>query len=619
MGSSLSDNYEDITPQFFCDAWKVHSAIHKKTKEHSSLWILDQNELIKLFPDENERKKYLNLCVESIKLISTLNHPQILKINESYLVPPTLCFSSELVYSSLPNETSLKNDEIAYIIDQISNVVLFLHNSKKLAILDLNPSSICLSKSLGIKICLLGHARPISESGKIEGKSNGLFSPFHYCAPELLTQSADISFSADIFSLAALALSLYSREPVFPSESIQVYFNSLKDISNIFQRPSLNFFSQAQQNMLTLALSLNPSQRPQLSSFIKLISEIPCPHLPKHFVSALKFIDNIHSKPPDQRHTFYKALCNAIDGFSRRLRVYKLLPFFLSELKDPQFCSVVIPLVIRTGAPLDQASFSSTVMKSILPLITKPSSNEETTEKNIINQSISLDKDTIQINSTAALSCASILADRVPTNDLIKDVWPIFDRALRSRDEQQQILAISHLPELICVLPDQALSDTILPTISRFMAATNNQNLANAAFTPLKACAVQMDDDRFIHISIPLLTKAWEKQRSDIFASNLVSLFELLKSSNEVYIAFIVPFASFLLTDEVVQRETLFHLCKIIQASLNAIRNERGLKPFAGKRVEDEIVETNQTVDALLTPNQSKKRTRNRLRSYNVE
>ena len=128
-----------------------------------------------------------------------------------------------------------------------------------------------------------------------------------------------------------------------------------------------------------------------------------------------------------------------------------------------------------------------------------------------------------------------------------------------------------------------------------------------------------MDDDYFIKITFPYLTQAWEKQKSMMFNNVLVSLLELLKASNDVNIAFLVPFAALLLADENSSKELQYKLCKLIEDSIDSLRKDRNLAPYTGKRAQDHVRENNTVITQLLSPSQKKKRrVKNRLEPKNL-
>ena len=127
---------------------KVKLATHIKTKEQVAIKIIEKVKLIRTGDEERIKKE--------MRIMSTLNHPNILKAFEIFEDEKNFYIIMEKpergdLFNYIGNKKRLSISESTFIFYQLVNGIHYLHKNK-ICHRDLKPENILISSDLIIKI-----------------------------------------------------------------------------------------------------------------------------------------------------------------------------------------------------------------------------------------------------------------------------------------------------------------------------------------------------------------------------------------------------------------------------------------------------------------------------------
>ena len=216
---------------------------------------------------DNESKNTMTSIMNEIKILQTIDHPNIIKVkevlnvdnkNEEYIIiVMDYCSKGDLL--SYANNSGFKNEvEKKKIICGFLEAIKYLHK-KEISQGDIKLENILLDDKLLPKLCDFGFCRTSSIAGE-DSKNGTLF----YAAPELLVKGQFNPLKTDIW---AIGIALYSiSELQFPFKEINQYY-IVQQILN----GNLTINSAINKKLRTLVercTSFNPLNRPTVDDIL---------------------------------------------------------------------------------------------------------------------------------------------------------------------------------------------------------------------------------------------------------------------------------------------------------------------------------------------------------------
>lgn len=216
---------------------------------------------------DNESKNTMTSIMNEIKILQTIDHPNIIKVkevlnvdnkNEEYIIiVMDYCSKGDLL--SYANNLGFKNEvEKKKIICGFLEAIKYLHK-KEISHGDIKLENILLDDKLSPKLCDFGFCRTSSVAGE-DSKNGTLF----YAAPELLVKGQFNPLKTDIW---AIGIALYSiSELQFPFKEINQYY-IVQQILN----GNLTINSAINKKLRTLVercTSFNPLNRPTVDDIL---------------------------------------------------------------------------------------------------------------------------------------------------------------------------------------------------------------------------------------------------------------------------------------------------------------------------------------------------------------
>jgi serine/threonine protein kinase len=540
MGAGISEHYDSINPIFTSGFWKVHSATHKLTQVPVSLWLFDQQLLKTSVKSSAERLKYTDAVNKSVAQLRRIRHPNILKITEISENPKDIGFAAEQVDNTLEGDTTLTVDDVTYVANQLAHALQFLHDSAGIVCLSINPSTVCLTTSLEVKICDFTFAEPWWRPYHV--------SPIHprlnYSAPELLFDG-DATAASDVFSWAAVIASSVNKKPLFDAMTIELYMQQLKE------RAMPEIASEDMRDIVIQGLKVDASLRPSVEEIIKSKGFLQLS------IRSLRFIDMILTKTDADRFSFYANMVGALSLFSDRLLRYKMQPLFMTELRrDIRYGPAVIPLIFHIGCRFSQEDFMREIIVPLKPIL------QMTEPENL---------------ALANLSVTPIIVDRVEVDQHFDVLYPLFVSSLQSQSPRLRAEAVKRVPLVVAGTGERQILSSLLPTLLTFIDEIQDLSIVCSVVDCLAESLVKVNHDNFCELVFPKLVLCWCRVRCPGLASAIESLLARLKPSPPKVCKFVLPMASEVLSSRLAKATTETKLAAIIHAAVDTIVTDRHL------------------------------------------
>ncbi|KAI6116913.1 kinase-like domain-containing protein [Pisolithus croceorrhizus] len=369
--------------------WKVQGAIHKVTSKRVSVWSFDKRAEMEGLGSLSREHVLEVLKAEVLRAataLSRLRHPSILEMVEPLEETRNeLIFATEPVLSSLemsiPRNShytpivELDEIEIQKGILQLCRGLSFLHSSARLIHTNLKPECIIINDVGDWKISGLGLTIPLTNADgtptRWESPASDTRVPsyvqrsFDYIAPEYALDETLVT-SSDIYSLGALVYAVHCKgKPPF------LNYRSLGSLRDNAGRPlpdigqlDADLQGLVSTYLLRSLLARSPASRPTPSTLPShpFFSSLP--------ISTLNFLDrsNFTTKTREEKISFMKGLTGVLNKFSEGLRVRKILPSLLEEMKDTHLLPYILPNVFAISSILSAVQFAQLVLPSLKPL-----------------------------------------------------------------------------------------------------------------------------------------------------------------------------------------------------------------------------------------------------------
>lgn len=227
---------------------------------------------IKSISKKNLTEADLITIKKEVQILSTLNHPNIIKFYETYHdnyffhMVMELCSGKEL-FDKIADQGAISERKVAKIIFKILGAIAYCHEMG-ISHRDLKPENILFentSEDAEVKLIDFGLSTKYNRKEKMHSV---LGTPF-YVAPEVLKGEYDEK--CDIWSIGALAYMMLSGVPPFYGENNNEIFEKIINEKVTFPKLQFADISSSAINFISTCLKKNPSKR--ISAKQALVSE----------------------------------------------------------------------------------------------------------------------------------------------------------------------------------------------------------------------------------------------------------------------------------------------------------------------------------------------------------
>lgn len=200
------------------------------------------------------------------EVLGHLDHPSIPKLISTFTREDVTYIIMEFKNGQRLDNAMATRDfsegDIRYIMKQLTNIVQYLHTTKKVIHRDLKPQNIIIDEFNNVSLIDFGFADFITEN-----MTERLGTPA-YCAPEVIC-GAPYNEKADIWSLGIIAYSLMTDTLPFNGSSIEELFKAVcsedPPIEGYFKQP----MSPSFMNFIKETLTKDPKRRPNADALVK--------------------------------------------------------------------------------------------------------------------------------------------------------------------------------------------------------------------------------------------------------------------------------------------------------------------------------------------------------------
>ena len=238
-----------------CDFYVSYVVESISTKQRFSAFLIHRRTLL--------YSPFSNNLHNILETQGSLKHPLIQNVKEVIAKEDVLLIVFELKFKSIisyfSNGESILESQIQKIFYYLTLIVDYLH-SKKIAILDIQPSSFYTTSTGLIKLASFQYAG----SFLISEKTSQIPGSINYAAPEVIKGPYD-PFKADIWALGMTLYALLDGDAPIKGDSVDDVKEKLMKISNegTFKIPE--YFSDEAKEILKQMLVIDPSKRPSIS------------------------------------------------------------------------------------------------------------------------------------------------------------------------------------------------------------------------------------------------------------------------------------------------------------------------------------------------------------------
>ncbi|EIN07701.1 kinase-like protein [Punctularia strigosozonata HHB-11173 SS5] len=518
-------------PTFNVGPWKVQAAAHKTTNKRVSVWSFDKRsqEMEKLSPSAKDR--VLEVLKTEAQALGRMRHPCVLEMVEPLEETRNeLVFATEPVISSLhlsipgAYRSSLVDlDEIQKGILQLCKGLSFLHTSARLIHSNISPESILINNSGDWKIGGLGLTIPLTspdgnatrwEFPTFDGRVPSYIQrSFDYMAPEYALDEV-LSTDSDMYSLGCLIFAVHSKGS--PPYKTHGSLSGLRDTAGSSRPiPGIERLDPDLQGLLASLITRRPP-RPSPSSLPShsFFSSLP--------ISTLNFLDrsNFATKSREEKVSFMKGLTSVLDKFSEGLRVRKILPSLVEEMKDTHLLPYILPNVFAISSDLTPTQFATTVLPSLKPLfaIKEPPQNMLTLLDNL-----------------------SLLQAKTDKAAFREHVLPLVYNALESEHAIVQERALKVVPDLCETIDYAEVQGVLFPRVALVFTKTRVLSVKVATLNTFLSMVKTLDQTSLTQKLVPLLSKIRTKEPAVMTATLSVQEAMGLKVDREAVATLVLP------------------------------------------------------------------------------
>ena len=233
----------------------VYLVKHKQLSKYFAMKTIKKNP---------NKKKELEILNNEIKILKSLDHPNILKINDfyetntEYNLITEFCQEGEL-YKEIKSKAPFSEGISAYYMKEILTAVSYCH-SMNIIHRDLKPENIMILKKAKnnchpIKIIDFGTATIFTE----EKRENIITGTAQYIAPEVI--SRNYNEKSDLWSCGVILYNMLTgRYPFGGDTSEEISYKIIRGKYDMTQYP-LNIISKEAKDLIRNLLVLDPNKR----------------------------------------------------------------------------------------------------------------------------------------------------------------------------------------------------------------------------------------------------------------------------------------------------------------------------------------------------------------------
>ena len=218
---------------------------------------------IKSISKKNLSDKDLSDLIKEVDIIAGLDHPNIIKFNETYHdkyyfhIVMELCRGKE-VFDRIIEDGHIKERKVCQVIMKLLNAISYCH-SRGITHRDLKPENILFETAepdSEIKLIDFGLSRKYSQDEKM----HTILGTPYYVAPEVLRGEYDEK--CDLWSIGALCYIMLSGQPPFKGSSNNEIFNKILRAEVDCSGSKWQSISQEAHDFVKLCLNKNADKRP---------------------------------------------------------------------------------------------------------------------------------------------------------------------------------------------------------------------------------------------------------------------------------------------------------------------------------------------------------------------
>ena len=566
MGAGISENYDNITPAFDSGFWKVHSAVHKLTRQPVTLWNFDPKAIKKASKSKADVQRYTDTMIQSVAQMRRLHHPHILKIIEVSENQKQFGFVAEAVVGTLESDETLNGDDITYVAEQLAEVLQFLHENAHIVNLTLAPDTVCVTQAIQVKLCAFNFCTSL-----VTPEVTPQYGPFSvsklqpnlfYTAPEYLANDV-LSSASDVFSYAVVVLRAFAKKELFTSKTVEEQYKQIEALRT--NMPKLT--SDALAETLQACLNFQASERPTIAEVVKSKGFLQLT------VRSLRFIDSILTRDNEDKYRFYRGLLNSIPLFSERLLKYKLLPCFIDEvLADVRYGTALVPLILTIGKKYDKQSFDEVIIKPIAHIL-KMFQPEE-----------------LALTNLAAIP---LILEMSESPDTFNVIYSLLLSTLKSDSPKVRDEALKKIPIIITAMSEQLIVSSLLPTLLGSLDELSDVVVLSSVVEGIGECIAKVNPDNFAEITVPKLMLCWINHRASVLAQSIAKVFQKLECSAKYRCKYVMPMVCDMVVEKTLEKPIVEELDSILIKSVDLIVVQRDLENLAANYCPETKEESN--------------------------
>jgi len=237
----------------------VKLCIQRSTGKRFAIKVIDKKKYLK---HANSRKGSL---MDEVNILKSVNHPNIIGIQEVFDTEKTLYIVLELVtggelFDRIVDCGHFEENYAKTLFHQIVDAIHYLH-SQDIVHRDLKPENILFANKQydQLKLSDFGLSRTIKEGSVMQTMCG---TP-QYLAPEILTNTEQkgYSFKVDLWSLGAILFFMLCGNPPFDENKPLPIFGKITGPVINFDAPIWNKVSFAAKDLVQCLLTVDPAKR----------------------------------------------------------------------------------------------------------------------------------------------------------------------------------------------------------------------------------------------------------------------------------------------------------------------------------------------------------------------
>lgn len=396
---------------------------------------------------------------------------------------------------------------------QVSEGLRFMHEDAKMVHMNLNLNTVFVDSFGDWKLGGCGYACEVAGA-----ESRDFFIPqfdaryprfvqinLDYSAPELVLDK-NLDFSADVFSLACLAITLYNfKSPIDSNNNYNNYEEDVKALGSFLRKP--NNTSKIPPSLIEILpklLTRYPTDRYPIQAILS------ANYFNSFLLKSLKFIDEFSGKTDEEIEAFIPQFIKIIPEFPFEILKNKILKVMISSLShvNEAIMASLLHVIFLISAQLSSLDFC----KIILPIL---SDNEKLQQNSDVQKVVLEDLD--------------IFLKNLNSKEIEKTILPfffiMFDNA--GAPEVQENALFKCQKDILEKLDFPLIKNKIFPKICEVFTKTTSLGVKIAAINALKELVVSGLDKHSVTDKLLGMLKA-VKSRDPRVMMSMLSLYETL-------------------------------------------------------------------------------------------